>query len=362
MGLSAVSQIIEQVVRVSVAIILAIVLVKKGIEYAAAGAAFGATVGGAASLLYLALIYLGSDQRVKTGIDWKSIKLSIKKIVRFALPISVAVVLMPVLQTLDSIIVPLRLQSIGYTVNQATSMLGILGNSWAVLYLPTIVTGAIASNLVPAVASFNVIGKRGGLSVKIENGIRLGILWALPMAIGLFWFGRSIFRMLYGIRNIEILSWLSPAIIFLGLEQITAGILQGLGKPVQPLFNFGVGAVVKIVVTLLTIGWPGLNLAGAALGTVCGSMITAGLNLFSLRRLVTIKINVLSSGSAAFVMFVVCRYSIKMLELNYIWEMVLGGGLSFLVYLTVLRLMGGIKNSDLEVIGKLLRRRGTNHV
>ncbi|NLW48635.1 MAG: polysaccharide biosynthesis protein [Firmicutes bacterium] len=362
MEFSAVSQIIEQVVRVSVAIILAILLVKEGIEYAAAGAAFGATVGGAASLVYLALIYLGSSQKVKTKTDRQSIKLAIKRIVRFTLPISVAVVLMPVIQTLDTIIVPLRLQSIGYTVNQGTAMLGILGNSWAVLYLPTIVTAAIASNLVPAVASFKVIGKREGLSEKIENGIRLGLIWVLPMAVGLFWFGGSIFRILYGIRGIEILSWLAPAIIFLGLEQITAGILQGLGKPVQPLFNFGTGAVVKIIVSWLTIGWPGLNLAGAALGTVCGSMITAGLNWFSLRRLVTIKLNLLSPGLAGFVMLVVCRYLIKVLQLNYIWEMVLGGGLSFLVYLIVLRLLGGIKNSDLEVMGKFLRRRGTNHV
>lgn len=362
MGLSAVSQIIEQVIRVGVAIILAIFLVKEGVEYAAAGAAFGATMGGGASLLYLSLIHLGSIRRVKIRTNWKNIKITIKKIIRFALPISVAVILMPVLQTLDSIIVPIRLQSIGYTVKQATSMLGVLGNSWAVLYLPTIVTGAIASNLVPAVASLNVIGKRDSLKVKIENGIRLGVIWVLPMAVGLFWFGKSIFRILYGIRGIEILSWLAPAIIFLGLEQITAGILQGLGKPVQPLFNFVTGATVKIIVTLLTIGWPGLNLAGAALGTVCGSMVTAGLNLFSLRRLVTININIISPGLAAFIMLMFCGYLIKVLELNYLWEMVFAGGGSFLAYLTVLWLMGGIKYSDLEVIWRLLRRRGTYHV
>lgn len=362
MGLSAVSQIIEQAVRVGVAIILAVLLIKEGVEYAAAGAAFGATIGGAASLLYLTLIHMGNIERVKTIANWKDIKSTIKKIVKFTLPISVAVILMPVLQTLDSIIVPVRLQSIGYSVKQATAMLGILGNSWAVLYLPAIVTGAIASNLVPAVASLNVIGRRDSLREKIKNGIRLGVIWVLPMAIGLFWFGKPIFWILYGIRGVEILSWLAPAIIFLGLEQITAGILQGLGKPFQPLFNFGTGAIVKIIVTLLTIGWPGLNLAGAALGTVCGSMVTATLNLLSLQRSVTININLFSPGLAALIMFIVCGYLIKMFELNYIWEMVFAGGGSFLLYLAALRFMGGIKSSDLEVIGKLLRRRGTYHV
>lgn len=362
MGFSATSQIVEQAVRVGVAVSLAVCLVKEGVEYAAAGAAFGATVGGAASMLYLMLIHTGNIKKVKIKEDRMSIKTTIKKIVKFSIPISVAVILMPVLQSLDSIIVPARLQSIGYTIKQATSMLGILGNSWAVLYLPTIVTGAIASNLVPTIASLNVTGKRNNLRDKAENGIRLGAIWIFPMAVGLFCFGSSIFRILYGITGIEVLNWLAPSVIFLGLEQISAGILQGLGKPIYPLLNFGTGALIKILITILLIGWPGLNLAGAALGTVFGSGVTAGLNLISLRRLVEIKINIITPSCAAIVMLAVCRYLIKVLEISYIWEMLIAGGGSFLSYVLALRLMGGIKKSDLEVVGKLLRRRGTKYV
>ncbi len=358
MGLSAVSQIIEQTVRVGVAITLAIYLVNDGVEYAAAGAAFGATMGGAAALLYLVLNQLGTSRLARIRAPWKSIKLTIKRILRFAIPISVAVILMPILQTLDSIIVPLKLQSIGYTVKEATSMLGILGNSWAVLYLPMIVTGAIASNLVPAIAGLNVTGRFKSLQDKIENGTRLGSIWVVPAAVGFYWFGDSVFRILYGIHGIDLLSWFAPAVIFLGLEQITAGILQGLGKPVRPLINFGTGAAVKIAVTLLTMGWPGLNLAGAALGTVCGSGVTAALNLFSLRRLVKIKLNFIPSGLAGFIMLLFCGYLIKVTKLNHIWEMIIAGGGSLIVYLITLRLLGGIKNSDLEVIRKFFGEKG----
>ncbi|MGE5604894.1 MAG: putative polysaccharide biosynthesis protein [Bacteroidota bacterium] len=354
MGLSAVSQIIEQAVRVGVAITLAICLVPRGVEHAAAGAAFGATVGGAAAAIYLVLIQLGTLRLAKVRVPFKNIKPAIKRIVRFAIPISVTVILMPILQTLDSVIVPLKLQSIGYTVQQATSMLGVLGNSWAVLYLPTIVTGAIASNLVPAVASLKAVGKRESLRWKIEDGIRLGAIWALPAAIGFFWFGSSIFRLLYGLHGIELLSWFAPAVVFLGVEQITAGVLQGLGKPLRPLVNFTAGALVKIVVSLLSIGWPGLNLAGAALGTVCGSGVTAALNLFSLRQLVKLKINFTPSIGAGFIMLLVCGYLIKAIKFDYILEMIIAGGGSMVVYLITLRFLGGIKNSDLEVIGKLM--------
>ncbi len=362
MGLSAVSQIIEQAVRVGVAIILAIYLVGRGVEYAAAGAAFGATVGGAAASVYLILIQLGTSKLAKVRAPWKSIKPAIKRIVRFAIPISVTVILMPILQTLDSIIVPVKLQSIGYTVQQATSMLGMLGNSWAVLYLPMIVTGAIASNLVPSVASLKAVGMRGSLKGKIENGIRLGVIWIVPAAVGFFWFGDSIFRILYGIKGVDLLSWFAPAAIFLGIEQITAGVLQGLGKPIRPLINFTAGAGVKILITLLSIGWPGLNLAGAALGTVCGSGVTAALNLFSLRQLIKVKIDFAPSSFAGFIMLVICGYLIKAIKVNYILEIIIAGGGSLLVYLITLRFLGGIKNSDLEIIGKFLGRRRTYDV
>lgn len=357
MGLSANSQIIEQAVRVSVAIILAIYLVKLGVEYAAAGAAFGATVGGGAACLYLILIQLGTSRLSKTRTSLKSIKLAVKKIVRFAIPISVTVILMPILQTLDSIIVPVKLQSIGYTIKQATSMLGVLGNSWAVIYLPMIVTGAMASNLVPAVASLKAVGKRDSLGKKIEDGIRLGAVWTIPAAVGLFWFGNPIFRFLYGMRGIELLSWFAPAVIFLGVEQITAGVLQGLGKPLSPLLNFTAGAMIKILVSLVTIGWPGLNLAGAALGTICGSGITAVLNLYSLSRLVRIRINFTPPLGSGMIMLLVCGYLIKTIKTNYILEMIIAGGGSLLIYVITLRLLGGIKNSDLEVIGKFLEKK-----
>jgi O-antigen/teichoic acid export membrane protein len=109
---------------------------------------------------------------------------------------------------------------------------------------------------------------------------------------------------------------------------------------------------------MLSIGWPGLNLAGAALGTVCGSGMTAVLNLFSLRKLVKANINFMPSVGAGLIMLLTCGYIIKTIRMNYILEMIIAGGGSLLVYLITLRFLGGIENSDLEVIGKLVGEKG----
>lgn len=365
MAPSAVSQIIEQFVRVAVALILVCLLLKSGIEYAAAGAAFGASAGGGAGLSFL----MFKQWQLKRGAffhHWgkngESLFGIMKRLIRFALPISVAVILMPLLQTIDSLIVPAKLQSIGYTVGQATSMLGILGNAWAVMYLPMVVTSAIAANLVPAVAASNIkeVGREQAL--KIETGLRMAYLYLIPVAIFLYLFGKTVYQIIYNTSGIEILSWLAPAVFFLGLEQVSAGILQGLGKPKIPLVNFAAGAVLKIIVTLVTTSLPGLNLTGAALGTVCGSGFTAFLNLIIVRKLTRVRFTGLPAAVFSGIFLLVGGFlALRYLQLHYILEFMEIGFGGILLYVGILRITGGINSQDLEMIKKYLAKRSTKH-
>ena len=66
--------------------------------------------------------------------------------------------------------------------------------------------------------------------------------------------------------------------------------------------------------------------------------------------------------SAGFIMLLAFLYLIKVIKYNYILEMIIAGGGSLLVYLMTLRFLGGIKNSDLEVIGKFVGEKGKLNV
>jgi len=359
MGPSAISQVVEQLVRVAVSLILASLLLNSGVEHASAGAAFGATAGGAAGLLFLIITAFrkrGSEPRT-TPSKYSPEKLLavIKKLLRFTLPIAAAVIIMPLLQALDSIIVPSKLQSIGYSVKSATSMLGVLGNAWAVLYLPMIVTSAIAANMVPAIAASGNVRIKPELQAKIQQGLRLATIYLIPVAVILCLFGTSVYRIIYGVKGIEILGWLGPAVFFLGIEQVTAGVLQGLNKPHLPLVNFIVGAMVKIMTTLIATGFPGLNLAGAALGTVCGSGITATLNLISIKGLTPMKLDFMTASLIAGTLMLAGSWYLK--RWFHFSDLVEFLGLSLagaLFYLLVLWILGGIKITDLEVINQVM--------
>jgi len=355
---SAISQVVEQIVRIVVALVLAVLLLKSGIEHAAAGAAFGATAGGAAGLIYLIFCYLSKHRKLpvfKSKIIKNQLRLHqvIWNLIKYALPISIATVLMPLLQALDSVIVPSCLQKIGYTISQATAMLGVLGNSWAVLYLPLIVTTALSSNMVPALAGFEKRNQELLVS-RIEEGYRLAAIYLTPVMIVVFFGAESIYRIIYSTRQVEILAWFAPAILFLGLQQVSAGILQGLGRPNQPLYNFLAGALTKVAITTIATGFPGLNLAGAALGTVCGSGLTALLNFWAVRRLIVVRFPLKPSILLAALGMSVCSWYLqRLVNLPYYFELIVVSGLSCLIYLGILWLVGGITPRDLELLKQL---------
>lgn len=358
---SAYSQIFEQMVRVAVALILAVLLLKQGIEHAAAGAAFGATAGGAAGLIYLSAVYFRYPRRrfprrapKVSGTPWQELV----KLIRFTLPISLTVILMPLLQTLDTVLVPNRLQKIGYTIKQSTAMLGVLGNSWAVIALPLIVTGALSTNLVPSIAALTRSARREAVAEKVGEGLRLAIIYLIPAVVGLVIFGKTIYQLIYGQGGIALLTWFAPAIFFLGMEQVTAGILQGLGQPKWPLTAFALGAAVKVTATVISTGWPGFNLAGAALGTILGAATTTGLNIFKIKQLVSYTLwRSWTPWLAGIWMGLVCFYLNRVLPLPTVPAFLISGGFGTGCYFGALWALGGINRRDLEVFQKALRKK-----
>ena len=118
---TAVSQIFEQLLRVITMIALAFMLLPYGLEYAAAGASFGAGPGAMAGLAVLIYFYMRQRSQFKEKMatqpdlppqsSWRIIS----RIVKLALPVSLANIMLPVVSSIDLFIVPARLEAAGYT-------------------------------------------------------------------------------------------------------------------------------------------------------------------------------------------------------------------------------------------------------
>ncbi len=286
---TAVSQVIEQLFRVSAVLVLAFLLFPRGLEYAAAGATFGAVVGGVAGLIVLIIFYLTYQKKNKGG-EFRCGPLSslnlAEEVVRLAIPVSFGAVVLPLVQMLDAIIVPGRLMAINYTTSQATALYGQLSGMAAVLIgLPTIFTISIATSLVPAISEALAKKDFPGLNNRLNYGLRAAMIISLPCAAGLYVLAFQICDLLYAAPEAGIpLEILAFSTIVLAAFQLSSAGLQGIGRPEIAMRNLIVTGAFKVVFNYSLTSVPALNIQGAAIGTVMAFAIGSSLNLYFLKR------------------------------------------------------------------------------
>ncbi|GAB6106983.1 putative polysaccharide biosynthesis protein [Fusibacter bizertensis] len=292
----ALSQIFEQFGRVTVGFGLAIYLLASGTKYAAAGATFGATTGALAGLFAIFLMYKSfrkkhkeAHSKLMTGQAQTTSEI-MKRIALIAVPITLGAAVMPLMSTIDVMLVMNRLTDIGMG-EQANDLYGMLSGYAAVLVnLPQVITSAIQISIVPAVAALFVQKQVKNLSRTIQNGIRMTLIISLPATAGLVLLSQPIMELLYPSQiqyaqtTGQILSILGFGVIFLGMFQVTTGILQGLSMQNRPAINLMVGAVIKIILTYVLVGIPSINIYGAAFSTLAAYGTATTLNLITMKR------------------------------------------------------------------------------
>lgn len=366
---TAVSQVFEQLVRVTTVFWAAFYLLPLGVEYAAAGATFGAASGGFAGLVLLTIIYFWTGKRAeKANFPQVSIKKEtnrdlVKQIIYLAVPISIGGLVLPLMQTMDTFLVPLRLQAAGFTTQEATGLYGQLsGMAGAIINLPFIITTALAASLVPAVADSLASGRVNAIRGQFSSAMLLALIIVLPAFVGLLVLAEPICQLLYDEPAAGIpLAWLAPSVLAVGLYQTSTGALQGLGKPIIPVISLLLGAIIKGVLTFQLTAIPTLGIKGAALATVIAFLAAAFRNLFRISKLIgwqwfKFKEHFLKPMVSVLIMGIVVVAGYQSMlskglrqELSTLIAITLGAG----VYFLILIFIGGIKARDIRRVPKI---------
>lgn len=289
---TAVSQVVEQLFRVTAVLILAFLLFPRGLEYSAAGATFGAVVGGIVGLIVLSIYYLSFRSKNKAQgqvLQYSgdsSAKLA-REMITLAIPVSFGAVVLPLVQMLDAVIVPGRLMAISYTTSQATALYGQLAGMAAVLIgLPTIFTISIATSLVPAVSEALAMKEGKLLNSRINNAFRAGMLISFPCAAGLYILAFPICDLLYATPEAGLpLEPLAFSCIVLAAFQLSSAGLQGIGHPQIAMRNLIITGIIKVFLNYTLTSVPSLNIQGAAIGTVTAFLVGSLLNMIYLYKL-----------------------------------------------------------------------------
>lgn len=279
----AFSLVLEQAVRISSLLLLAALLLPRGIEWSAAGANFGAVVGAVAAFLFLFRLTRG--KLPPAPVSWSDFWPEARRLFAFAFPISLAGAIYSLLGFLDALLVPSRLHAAGLGP-ESTRLYGLLaGYAMPFLTLAGAVMSPLATSLIPALAEKLATGDRATALRRWRTALRLTFLFGFPAALGLGALAREIPQLLF--RSPEAgrpLFFLTPAMLFVSLEIISAGALQALGKPLLLFRNVALAGAVKALLSWILTAVPAVNVAGAALATSAASLTAAGLNLRELGK------------------------------------------------------------------------------
>ncbi len=361
---TAISQVLEQMVRVATMLVLGYYLLRIGLPHVAAGPTFGASAGGLAGLLALLVIFRHRrapspllEPRPPGGDP--SPRGVVASVLRLAVPISLAGIVVSVMNLIDLVVVPNRLIAIGFTPTDATRLYGQLtGMALTLVNMPTVLTSALQASLVPSISEAQAINDKASIQARTTAGIRITLLMAIPATVGLYLLATPIADLLFGIPEAgPPIAAMSGGLLFLSLQQTTSGVLQGLGRTDLPVRNLLLGALCKLVVSWILTGIPAFGIRGAALGTTLGFMVAASLNLAGVKALtgagVSVKDTLVKPIGATIAMGLAAvggyRWFFSLLGSNG-QATLIAITLAMAVYVLVLLLSGGLRERDFELV------------
>lgn len=298
---TAVSEIVEQLTRVITMLIFADLFLPYGLAYAAGGASMGAGVGAFCALLVLMWFY----RRLKTKLHQEiaaqdesapieSAMHIIKRLLALALPVSLSSLMLPIGANLDLLIVPQRLEVAGFDVRHATELFGYLtGMAVPLVNLAAIFTASMTISLVPSISESRALNDFKAIKEKIRIAFRVAMIITFPCFMGLFFLAEKVAALIYNAPGAaSAIQTMSIGILFLGMHQISTGILQGLGKTAIPVINMLFACAVKVVLSWILTAQPALGIKGASLATVADFAAAAIINMFFIYKYTGFKFSI----------------------------------------------------------------------
>ncbi|GIO86711.1 stage V sporulation protein B [Paenibacillus faecis] len=294
-----VSQVIEQIVRVITGILLAFLFYHWGFsgEKIAAGATFGAVLGGVAALIVM--IYFNAKVRksdraerlVSKEARENRLPLSriYKEIFKLSIPIVLTALAVPAVNFIDtSILKPLLNGQLG--AEEATNVLAILSaRAQMIAGIPPILAIALSQSLVPIISAAYARGDSEHLKRQVTLAMRVSILTGMPIILALSTAAYSVNGLLFSTRDgSSIVALLTLMTIFQITMMTSNSILLGISKANLSMVHVMIGIAVKLAASYALAPFWGIY--GIILATGLGFFLITLLNVRAMKKIVPFSI------------------------------------------------------------------------
>lgn len=286
---SAISQVIEQIVRIGFVSICTTILLPYGIEYGAAGAMISIVLGEFASLLYVLIIFKKKKNFILHKNFFRDIagsKNTFIELMQIALPTTGSRFIGSISYFFEPIIVAQSLTLAGVSSVIATKQYGELaGYAMPLLLLPTFITFALSTSLVPAISEAVAQNNQQLIEHRIQQTTRSMLFIGGWATVVMYTFASPLLQLMYGTDNAAIyIQIMAPCFLFFYLQAPLQAILQAINLASASMINSLVGNVIKLICIFLLASQPFLQTRGVALAICIGMLTTTFLHFATLLK------------------------------------------------------------------------------
>ena len=221
----------------------------------------------------------------KKGGKLSNPKRQLKPVFKSSMPITAIRVAGSLLQPLISIILPLRLVSVGYTNAQAMSELGIvMGMTFPLLTIPTTLIGSLAMALTPKLTVLQKQNDNLSLKSQINNSIKFTLFCCFLFVPIFFALGIPMCELLFNNSSsglfLQNYSWV---VIVMGLCQITTSVLNSLGQEKFVFYSYFASAFAIILCIIILPKYVGIS--SLLIGLGMQNLVVSIINLIKIKKL-----------------------------------------------------------------------------
>lgn len=253
-GIPAATQLIEQFFRIF-CVFMADYLARKNNSVPTINAAVIGLVVGEFCATIVAILaiwfrfYKFSKKKVPSSVFENSTYAGIaKKLLALALPLSINRIVINLLQSVEAVYVPDKLQEFGYDTATALSVYGVLtGMALPLIFFPNALTGSISLMLLPIIAEADVTGNKAAIKQATTKTVSSCLLLGSICTFGFLILGKPVGSLLFDSelagRYICSLSFICPSLY---LCTTLTSILHGLGKVTSVFFINVVSLLIRL--------------------------------------------------------------------------------------------------------------------
>lgn len=284
--------------------------------YSVAAAIAGISIGSLIAFVFLRIYHAKKKHRItdlfaENSIDARTQRETFNRLLKTAVPIGLAALVMSLSATIDTIVVQRVLYDLsmnkreellaqfdqsrlemsqlfpaGETIKFHTYLMGCFGWALTIMQLVTALTQAFGTSAMPNVTSAYTKGDKTELKKSMETVLKLTMLFTLPMGLGLFAIPESIMGMLYNGYAAEIgagvLRIMGISVIFIAVSTPITSMLQGVGAVSLPLKLYLIAMAIKVATNYLFVSIVSINIRGAAIGSLVAYLFVCIVGMYFL--------------------------------------------------------------------------------